>query len=130
MDAITEEDWQLAGLVHAVSDRTPQRVIGTLEQDKAKNNRARAESEAHRTIVIHDRMAEHTIQRVGRSIMRKLDKVGDWVTRRELRGSLESKDRGYFEDAIEALKAAGQVEERELKAEHSAHTGTEYRRAR
>jgi hypothetical protein len=57
-------------------------VIGTLEQDKAKNNRARAESEAHRTIVIHDRMAEHTIQRVGRSIMRKLDKVGDWVTRR------------------------------------------------
>jgi hypothetical protein len=130
MDAITEEDWQLAGLVHAVSDRTPQRVIGTVEQDKAKNNRARAESEAHRTIVIHDRMAEHTIQRVGRSIMRKLDKVGDWVTRRELRGSLESKDRGYFEDAIEALKAAGQVEERELKAEHSAHTGTEYRRAR
>jgi hypothetical protein len=129
-DAITEEDWQLAGLVHAISDRTRQRVIDTLEQAKARTNRARAESEAHRTIVIHDRMAEHTTQRVGRTIMRKLDKIGDWVTHSKLRTSLDSKDRGYFEDAIDALRIARQVEERDLEAEHSGHTGTEYRRAR
>jgi hypothetical protein len=128
--AISEEDWQLAGLVHAISDRTRQRVSDTLEQAKARTNRARAESEAHRTIVIHDRMAEHTTQRVGRTIMRKLDKIGDWVTHSKLRTSLDSKDRGYFEDAIDALRTAGQVEERDLEAEHSGHTGTEYRRAR
>jgi hypothetical protein len=80
--------------------------------------------------VIHDRMAEQTTQRVGRTIMRKLDKIGDWVTHSKLRTSLDSKDRGYFEDAIDALRTAGQVEERDLEAEHSGHTGTEYRRAR
>jgi hypothetical protein len=129
-DAITEEDWQLAGLVHAVSDQTRQRVIDTLEQAKVRNNRARAEAEASRAILVGDRVAEAATQRVGRAITRKLDKMDGWVTRRELRGSLASKDRAYFEDAIEALKAGGQVEERELEAEHSGHTGTEYRRAR
>jgi hypothetical protein len=62
--------------------------------------------------------------------MRKLDKVTDWMPRSELRRTaLESKDRGYFDDAIEALKISGQVEERELEANHRGHVGTEYRRA-
>jgi hypothetical protein len=129
-DEITEGDWQLAGLIHAVSDRTRQRVTDTLEQAKAKNNRARAEAEASRAILVGDRVAEAAVQRVGRAIVRKLDTAHDWVSRSELRGSLASRDRGYFEDAIEALKLSGQVEERELEAAHEGHTGTEYRRAR
>jgi hypothetical protein len=128
---ITEEDWQLAGIVHEVSDRTRQRVIDMLTATKAESNRVRAEAEAHRAIVIDNRMAEHSTRRVGRTIMRKLDKANDWMPRSELRRTaLESKDRGYFEDAIEALKISGQVEERELEADHRGHVGTEYRRAR
>jgi hypothetical protein len=129
-DEITDEDWQLAGIVHAVSDRTRQQVISTLEQAKARNNHARAEAEASRAILVGDRVTEAATRRVGRAVMRKLDTAHDWVSRSELRSSLPSRDRGHFEDAIEALKAAGQVEERELEANHKGHTGTEYRRAR
>jgi hypothetical protein len=39
--------------------------------------------------------------------------------------SLASKDRGYFEDALEALIAAGPVEERRVQCKQS---GTEYRK--
>jgi hypothetical protein len=128
---VTEEDWQLAGIVHDVSDTTRQRMIDLIEQTKIKNNRVRAEAEASRTILIGNRVAEATVQRVGRAIMRKLDSdKGDWISRSKLRGSLDSKDRGYFEGAIEALKTSGQVEERELEADHKGNVGTEYRRAR
>jgi hypothetical protein len=105
-------------------------MIDALEQTKIRNNQARAESEAHRAIVVDNRMIEHATQRVGRSIMRKLDEVHDWVKRTPLRHALPSRDRGHFDDAIEALKTSGQVEERDLEAEHTGHTGTEYRRAR
>jgi hypothetical protein len=105
-------------------------VISTLEQAKARNNHARAEAEASRAILVGDRVTEAATRRVGRAVMRKLDTAHDWVSRSELRSSLPSRDRGHFEDAIEALKAAGQVEERELEANHKGHTGTEYRRAR
>jgi hypothetical protein len=127
---VTEEDWQLAGAVHAVSDTTRQQMIDMIEQTKIRNNRVRAEAEASRTILIGNRVAEAAVQRVGRALMRKLDTVHDWVAHWKLRGSLASNDRDYFEDAIDALKTGGQVEERELEADHRGHVGTEYRRAR
>jgi hypothetical protein len=130
-DAIAEEDWRLAGIVRAISDRTRQRVINTLEHDKAKTNRARAEAEASRAILVGDRVTEAATQRVGRAIMRKLDDAHDWVPRSKLRGGGTSRDRSYFDEAIEALKLAGQVEERDLEQEqHGGHKGTEYRRKR
>ena len=62
--------------------------------------------------------------------MRKLDRADDWVTRSVLRRSLEAKDRRYFEDALTALVAAGQVIERTGQTDHAGHEGTEYRRPR
>jgi hypothetical protein len=123
----TEDDWKLAPAVRQVSDQTRQYVIDALERDKIKNNRVRAEAEASRVILIGNRVTEAAVQRVGRAIMRKLDTVQDWVSHSELRRSLASKDRGYFEDEIEALKTSGQVAEREVQ---SGQHGTEYRRPR
>jgi hypothetical protein len=124
-NAITEDDWCLAGVVRAVSDQTRQHVGRVLEQDKIKNNHARAHAEADRAIVIDNRMAKHAIQRVGRSLARKLDNASDWISRTELRHALESKDRQYFNDAITALVDAGQAEERQVL---SGRKGTEYRK--
>jgi hypothetical protein len=128
-NAITEDDWRLAGMVRAISDQTRQHVIAVLERDKVKNNQARAHAEADRAIVLDNKLAEHSSQRAGQAIMRKLSNVnGDgWVTRSKLRGFLTSKDRDHFGAAIDALKLSGQVEERELDADHQGHVGTEYR---
>jgi len=125
--AITEEDWQLAGVVHEVSDSTRQRMINTLAQAKTENNRARAEAEAHRAIHVDQRMIEAATQRVGRSIMSRLN--GTWISRSALRTDLASRDRQHFEDAIAALITAGLVETRSIQAEHQGHAGTEYRKA-
>ena len=73
---------------------------------------------------------EHGTQLAGKSITRQLDNAGHWTSRSKLRGSLASRDRGYFEDAITALIEAGQVEERAIQDQHAGHQGTEYRRAR
>jgi hypothetical protein len=122
---ISEEDWRLAGIVREVSDRTRQYVVDVLRRRSVQDDRARAYAEAERAIVVTDRRTERTTQLAGKAIMRKLETVGDWVTRSELRRSLASKDRGYFEDALEALIAAGQVEERRVQSKQS---GTEYRK--
>lgn len=124
---VTEDDWRLAAIVRGVSDRTRLRVMHTLERERAKDNRARAEADAHRAIVVDDRLAEHATQRVGRAIMRKLGRTDDWITRTALRHSLEAKDRRHFDDAITALVAAGLVTERAVQ---TGHEGTEYRRAK
>jgi hypothetical protein len=128
--AITEEDWQLAGLVHEVSDRTRQRMIDTLAQARTENNRARAEAEAHRAIVVDSRMTEHATQRASQAALRKLNSTNStgWISRSELKRSLASKDRDHFDAAIDALRLSGQVEERQLNADHPGHVGTEYRK--
>ena len=130
--AITEEDWQLAGVVHEVSDSTRQRMIDTLAQAKTESNRVRAEAEAHRAVVVDSRLSEHAAQRAGQAITRKLNSTNGtgWVSRSQLRRSMASKDRDHFEVAIDALKLSGQVEERELDADHQGHVGTEYRSKR
>jgi hypothetical protein len=46
-DAITKEDWQLAGVVHGVSDNTRQRMIDVLKHSKTENNRSRADQNLH-----------------------------------------------------------------------------------
>jgi hypothetical protein len=149
---VNEEDWYLAGIVRKVSDCTREKMITTLNWAKAGGNRARGEAEAERAILVDNRQREHgtrlagksimrkldntgksimrKLDNTGKSIMRKLDNTGDWIFRAKLRGSLASKDRGYFEDAITALIEAGHVEERATQDQHAGHQGTMYRRAR
>ena len=102
-----------------------QRVIDALARAKADSNRARGHAEAERAIVVDNRMAEVATQRVARWIMRKLDEASGWVSHVDLRRKLKFQDRDYFEDAIEALKLSGQIEERAVK---SGQSGIEYRK--
>ncbi len=111
--------------VRNVSNITRQRVIDALARAKADSNRARGHAEAERAIVVDNRMAEVATQRVARWIMRKLDEASGWVSHVDLRRKLKYQDRDYFEDAIEALKLSGQIEERAVK---SGQSGIEYRK--
>jgi hypothetical protein len=83
--------------VRQVSDCTRKKMVTTLNRAKAQSNRARGEAEAVRAILVNNRQREHGTQLAGKSITRQLDNAGDWISRSKLRGSLASRDRGYFE---------------------------------
>lgn len=58
---ITEEDWRLAAIVHDISNATRQRMIDTLQRSKIKHNQDRAVADAHRAVIVEDKLAERAI---------------------------------------------------------------------
>jgi hypothetical protein len=108
---ITDEDWQLAETVIAVSVNTREQVIAHLNQVKAKANTARGHAEADRAVIVGERVEETTTKRVCNTILRMLRNLdGEWVTHSKLRKRLASYDRRWFEPAVARLIDAGQVE--------------------
>jgi hypothetical protein len=108
--AITEEDWQLAGVVHAVSDRTRLRMIDTLKARQRTANAARGLEEGHREVIKGSVVKDDEVKQVCQAIVRKLQREGDWVTGKVVRDAVASKLRSHFDDAIDKLAEAGQVE--------------------
>jgi hypothetical protein len=104
--AITEEDWELAGTVMAISDATRTGVSAALAAQGRQANEARAHQEADREEVKENRQD----QRVARRLLDHLHRQGDSVWHNELRKVLASRDRQAFESAVANLVAAGQVE--------------------
>jgi hypothetical protein len=109
---ITEEDWQLAGAVHAVSDQTRERMIHTL-RDKTRNaGTARAIEEGRREDIRGAVAEENLIRRACQLILTKLRP--DWVSAAKVRGGLSPKMRDAFDAAVERLLEAGQIEMEEI----------------
>jgi hypothetical protein len=106
---ISEEDWKLAGQVLAHSDKTRTHVVDTLARRAAQKNRARAHSEAARAVVVADTLEDAAVKRVATSVVRILRRDDGWISHKDLRTRLASRDRAHFDVAIERLVAAGQV---------------------
>jgi hypothetical protein len=118
---VNEQDWELAGTVTAVSDAAREVCTKALRRAVTKANIARANIEADRAEVIEDR----TVKRMAKVLQRALVTAGGgWLTRTELRGKLNSRDRQYFEAAIARLVDAGMAE-----VELTEHRGGECYRA-
>jgi hypothetical protein len=100
--AVDDEDWDLSGIVMATSD-----------------------AEAHRTVVVHERLEQAKVKRVAGVIRRKLLLSGGWMNHSKLRGSVASRDRDYFDDALTALVYSGQVSEEKIDGQGQA--GVRYR---
>jgi hypothetical protein len=107
---VTDEDWELAGVIQDVSDRTRAACEQTLQDAIRISNEARARSEADRTVVVQERVTEAAAQRVARSIIRIIGATGDdGISHSELRRRTAQRDRSYFNDALERAIHAGQV---------------------
>jgi len=122
---VTDDDWRLAGVIHARSDRTRQQIVDKLAERRRDANRARGEAEAERAVVVADTLQDAAAKRVARTLVRKLTD-GEWVTRSDLRRRVTSRDRRYFDEAMERLIDAGQVEAG--NAGNAGPDGTVYRR--
>ena len=107
---INDEDWRLAGIVMAVSDRTRAGVVTYLAERQARANEFRGQTEGVRAVVVAESVERAKVQRASRSILRGLRKHGGWATARDVRAMLNSDIRGVGPEALSALADAGQIE--------------------
>lgn len=107
--AMSEEDWDLAGVVMEVSDATRRGVVEYLSTKATQSNRAKGEAEGMRAVVVADRVAEESLKRVARRILGRLRGTGE-ALRSDLRRGVAARDRAHFDEALERLLDAGTVE--------------------
>lgn len=118
---LTAEDWQLAGHLMRVSDATRGDVVEVLAEKSRQANRQRGEYEAERSVMVSEALDDVATKRVARLIVRHLD--DESMSRSDLRRKTAKRDRRYFDEAVEKLLDAGQIET--VDTDH----GTHYRKA-
>ncbi len=102
--SIGPDDWALAGMVMAVSDRTRAEVQHDLAKSAERVATARAEARAN----IVNKIEESTLSRAKARILDKLTTT--WESAAPLRRNLAKSLRADFDDALAALKAEGLIE--------------------
>ncbi|TFV61398.1 hypothetical protein E4P42_00405 [Mycobacterium sp. PS03-16] len=108
---ITESDWERAGTVMAVSDRTRKQVIEKLQAQRSEENEARGRFEGERADVAEQTRAERAIHRVSENIVRILrTKFDGSAARAELRTKVAYRDREHYDDAETYLVEAQRIE--------------------
>ncbi|MFT3663317.1 MAG: bifunctional DNA primase/polymerase [Gordonia sp. (in: high G+C Gram-positive bacteria)] len=105
-DAITDEDWELAGAVKAISDRTRTQAVGTLREQANTANEARAKAEAARDVIRKEVTDQADLERT-LSLVRKHLCTAGRMTRREGTKKLKPELRPHFDEVIDRLVGAG-----------------------
>ena len=105
---ITDQDWDLAGVIAVKSEWTRRGVVRTLERKQQEANTARGKAEGERSVIVAETVEDAAIKRVARLVKRKL--TSEWIAHNELRKKITTRDRSYFDAAIDHLVAAGQVD--------------------
>jgi len=105
---VTDSDWELAGTLMQMSQHTRQQIVDEIAEKKRAANLARGIEYAEREVLKDESVAEAGTKRVARRLYAKLEAAGE-LPRAELRRAINSRDRGYFDAALERLQEAGQV---------------------
>ncbi|GFG73586.1 hypothetical protein [Mycobacterium botniense] len=113
-DKVTEEDWDLAGVVMSVSNASRTEVQAALKTKAGEANRMRGRADAEREVVKADVLREKAITRVAEGIRRKLRKQND-RTLNEVKKCFSNDDRQYVEPALELLQQVGDVEAKQIE---------------
>ena len=121
---VTEDDWELSGIVMAVSDRTRQGIVRHLAEAARDTNAKQALAEAQKTIVIAETLENDGVRKAVRWLRGKLGP--EWLTNGELRDKAYSSAlKKHLADALEHLLSQGEIE-----AESYQQRGREGRRYR
>jgi hypothetical protein len=126
---VGEEDWQLAGVVMGVSDRTRELVADELRKAAQRENEARGQSEATRARIVRRSTEADSVTRTTQRILKVLGRSKDWVTHSDLRRACGPGYRDYFDDAIETLGEGKRIEVRDIERHSGGFggTGVQYR---
>lgn len=123
---VSEEGWQLAGVLMRVSDAVRAHCVEELGAEAREANVRRGEFEGERAAVADEHKEETAIRRTAGALVKRLD--AEWVVHADLRRSLRATSRPYFEPAIERLIQTGQAEHEDFTNEQG-RPGRRYRRA-
>ncbi|WP_096906998.1 hypothetical protein [Dietzia sp. WMMA184] len=107
-DRITDEDWELAGVVKAVSDRTRMQTQAVLEQNARAEARKRGVAEGLKQNVVRRVTEEDAVKSAADLVRKHLAKSGGTLRRKQLVSKIPSR-RQYLDDAVERLEEAGVV---------------------
>jgi hypothetical protein len=107
---LNEDDWRLAGHVMAVSDHTRASVQDAAREQARTVNHARAHAAAEREEIISERKLQRCKDGILRVIARLSD--GQWIPGSQLRRSLKSDVRDYFDSAAADLIAENRISAR------------------
>jgi len=100
---VTEEDWMLAGFIMARSADTRQEVEATMAETARDSSRARGRAQGLQDSVATAVAEDEHVRRTERLLDEKLKAAQRPVVRSDLRGSLRSGMRRYFDEAISNL---------------------------
>jgi hypothetical protein len=120
---VDQGDWQLAGAVMSVSDRTREAVAEELRRAAERENQARGLAEATRARIVGHSTEVDSITKTAERIVKVLGKAGDWMTHSDLRRESGSRYRDYFPDAIDLLADSNRIECRDISRSSSGHGG-------
>ncbi len=115
---VTPEDWHLAGVIQAVSDRTRAGVVRHLADAAKVENEKKAYVEARKTIVISETVEDDGLKKVVRWLRGKI--VAEWVTEQWLRSKIRGNQKRFLSDALDTLASGGEIE----IGEYVANNGT------
>lgn len=117
-DEVSEQDWELAGTVMAVSDATRRSVVAALADKAQAANKARGRADTVRAVAAEEARADldaERIERITRNVVSILEDFGGEESRSNVRKKIAKQDRTFFEDHVEQdLIEAGLIE----KVEH------------
>lgn len=115
--SVSAADWELAGVVLRVSDRTRAGVVRHLATAVKDQNRARALGEAERSIVVSETVSERSVERVSRVISRAYTRevTEGPVPYRKLVQAVASRDREWMDQALDLFVAREGVRIEELE---------------
>lgn len=107
-DTVTDEDWNLAGVVMQISDRTRREVEKAIAADAHTANQSRGKAEAQREIAKAEVLQKDGLARVCNRITKRLSDVG--AMERSAVRSFLGRDKNLMDEAVELLAARGEVE--------------------
>ncbi|WP_157930961.1 bifunctional DNA primase/polymerase [Mycobacteroides abscessus] len=117
-DQVSEEDWELAGIVMAVSDATRRSVVAALADKAQAANKARGRADTVRAVAAEEARADldaERIERITKNVVSILEDFGGEESRSNVRKKIAKQDRTFFEDHVEQdLIESGLIE----KVEH------------
>ncbi|SIJ03577.1 Bifunctional DNA primase/polymerase, N-terminal [Mycobacteroides abscessus subsp. bolletii] len=103
-DEVSEQDWELAGMVIAVSDATRRSVVAALAEKAQASNRARGRADTVRAVAAEEARADmdaERIERVAKNVVSILEDFGGEESRSNVRKKLMSRDRSIFDEHVE-----------------------------
>ncbi|KAA0109124.1 hypothetical protein CIW51_31675 [Mycolicibacterium sp. P9-22] len=108
-DAISDADWQRAGVLMALSDATRQSARNELTVKAAAINVSRGRAEGERADVAEQIKSDRVLSRVAENIAKKLTDAEGSMARSDLRSKIAHRDRAHFDDAEALLIETGRL---------------------